>query len=204
MPPPTRFVVIPMSASLAKLKCMPLTPERWDDFATLFGPRGACAGCWCMVWRLSRSQYVKGKDAGNRAAMRKLVKAGCEPGILAYLHGEPVGWCAVAPREQYPALERSRVLKPVDDRPVWSITCFFVRKDCRRKGLTVALLKAAIEFVRKRGGTIVEGYPVEPKKDEMPGVFAWTGLASAFLQAGFHECARRSETRPIMRFEIDG
>src|SRR6185295_9399969 len=155
-----------------------------------------------MIWRLSRAEFDRNKGAGNRAAMQKLVRTGTSPGILGYLDGEPVGWCAVAPRDDYPALERSRVLKKVDATPVWSISCLFVRKDCRKRGVSVALLRAALDFVRERGGKIVEGYPVEPKKDEMPAVFAWTGLASAFLQAGFVECARRSETRPIMRFEV--
>lgn len=185
-----------------QLTIRPLTPARWDDFEELFGPRGACGGCWCMFWRLSRAEFNKNKGAGNRQLMRDLVGAGVAPGILAYLDGEPVGWCAVAPRTAYSALERSRILQPVDDTPVWSISCLFVRKDCRKKGLSVALLRGAIEFVRERGGSIVEGYPVEPQKKEMPAAFAWTGLASAFLKAGFRECARRSETRPIMRHVI--
>lgn len=168
----------------------------------LFGPRGACGGCWCMLWRLSRSVYEEGKGAGNKKAMRALVKAGKEPGLLAYLDNEAVGWCAVAPRNDYPALARSRVLKPIDDEPVWSVSCLLVRKDCRHQGVSVHLLRAAIPFVRERGGRIVEGYPVEPRKEEMPAVFAWTGIASAFLKAGFRECARRSATRPIMRYEI--
>ena len=156
-----------------------------------------------MFWRLKRPEFVRGKGDGNKDAMHKLVGAGAAPGILGYLDDDPVAWCAVAPREDYPALERSRILKPVDDAPVWSISCLFVRKDCRKKGLSVAMLKHAIEFVRERGGRVVEGYPVEPKKDDMPAAFAWTGLASAFVKAGFKECARRSETRPIMRFSID-
>ncbi|MBI1830516.1 MAG: GNAT family N-acetyltransferase [Planctomycetes bacterium] len=184
------------------LECHPLTPPRWDDFEKLFGERGACGGCWCMVWRLARADFVRNKGAGNRQAIRDLVDAGHSPGILGYRDGEPVAWCAVAPRDQYPALERSRVLKPVDDAPVWSVSCLFVRKDCRKMGASVAMLRAAVEFVRERGGTIVEGYPVEPTKEEVPAVFVWTGLASAFLRAGFRECARRSETRPIMRYLI--
>jgi GNAT superfamily N-acetyltransferase len=186
----------------AKLECHPLTPDRWTDFETLFGERGACGGCWCMTWRLARKDFERNKGAGNRSAMRKLVQAGAEPGILGYLDGEPIGWCAIAPREQYPALERSRVLKKVDDAPVWSISCFFVRKDCRKKGVSVALLRAAVEFARAKGASIVEGYPIEPRKDEVPAVFAWTGLASAFLQAGFVESARFGVSRPIMRHHV--
>jgi GNAT superfamily N-acetyltransferase len=185
-----------------KLECHPLTLDRWADFETLFGKNGACGGCWCMTWRLNRADFDRGKRGGNRAAIRALVKAGPPPGILGYLDGEPIGWCAVAPREAYPRLENSRVLKKVDDAPVWSVSCLFVRRDCRKQGVSVALLKAAVEFVRDMNGSIVEGYPIEPRTAEVPGVFAWTGLASAFLQAGFRECARRSDTRPIMRRRI--
>lgn len=191
-----------MPTAAKRLQCVPLTPERWDDFTTLFGANGACGGCWCMTWRLSRSSFNKGKGAGNKKAIYRLVKSGDSPGLLGYLDDEPVAWCAVAPRTEYPALERSRVLKPVDDTPVWSVSCLFIRKDCRKMGLSVAMLKAAIDFVRERGGQVVEGYPILPKKDEVPAVFAWTGLASAFEKAGFKEVARYSETRPIMRYRL--
>jgi GNAT superfamily N-acetyltransferase len=134
--------------------------------------------------------------------MLRLVNDGPPPGIFGYLDGEPVGWCAVAPREAYSALARSRILQPVDDKPVWSVSCLFVRKDRRKQGLSVQLLRAAVEHVKGQGGTVVEGYPVEPKQANMPAAFAWTGLAAAFLAAGFREVARRSDTRPIMRYEI--
>ncbi len=193
----------PQKASLPRLEFHPLTLARWRDLERLFGERGACAGCWCMFWRLKRSEFDKKKGEGNRKALRKIVAAGQEPGILAYAEGEPVGWCALAPRESYPVLENSRVLKRIDNQPAWSIPCFFVAKPFRRKGLTVQLLKAAIAYARNRGATIVEGYPVQPKKPRMPDIFAYTGLASAFLKAGFVEVARRSPTRPIMRAALD-
>lgn len=186
----------------AKLDCRPLTPDRWADFEALFGERGACGGCWCTVWRRPRPEYIRGKGDGNRRFMLTVVDSGPPPGILGYVKGEAIGWCAVAPRADYPALVRSRILKPVDDMPVWSISCLFVRKDHRRKGVSVQLLRAAVEHVKRQGGRVVEGYPVEPKTLNVPAVFAWTGLASAFQAAGFAECARRSETRPIMRYAI--
>lgn len=184
------------------LQFYPLTPERWPDFETLFGERGACGGCWCMWMRLPRSEFEKQKGDGNKQAMRALVAADTVPGILAYRHEQPVGWCSVAPREQFSYLARSRILKPIDERPVWSIVCFFIDKKYRRQGLTVQLLHAAIDHVRKQGGEILEGYPVEPKKSKMPDVFVWTGLSAAFKKAGFVECLRRSETRPIMRYYL--
>jgi GNAT superfamily N-acetyltransferase len=128
------------------------------------------------------------------------VESGPPPGLLAYVEGKPAGWCAVAPREEYPRLEGSRILKPVDAQAVWSVTCFFIAKEHRGRGVSGALLDAAVEFARKHGARIVEGYPVD--KSEVPAVFAWTGLASAFRKAGFVEAARRSETRPIMRLAM--
>lgn len=187
------------------IACLPATPARWDDLERLFGPRGACGGCWCMHWRLSRREYEAGKGEKNRRMLQALVVAGDRPpGLLAYDGDAPVGWCAVAPREEYPTLERSRILKRVDDRPVWSVTCFFVARSHRRKGVATALLRAAVEFAAEHGAEAVEGYPVEPRSDEMPAVFAWTGTASAFGQVGFVEALRRSDTRPIMRYEIPG
>lgn len=135
--------------------------------------------------------------------MKTRVYQGEVPGLLAYTEGKPIAWCSVASREHFPALNRSRILKQIDDTPVWSIVCFFVEKSYRNLGVTVALLEAAIDHVRQQGGKVVEGYPVEPKKDKIPSVFAWTGLASAFKKTGFVECLRRSETRPIMRFHIE-
>jgi len=176
----------------------PLTSDRWPDLERLFGPRGACAGCWCMWWRLTRPEWNRTKGEGNRKAFRKLVRSGAEPGVLAYADGGPVGWCAIAPREQYPKLSHSRILKPVDDQPVWSVTCFFVARGFRRQGLSTKLLKAAVDFARARGAKIIEGYPHDTKKPTADP-FVYTGLLSAFRQAGFKEVARRSKTRPIMR-----
>jgi len=180
----------------------PLTPERWSDFDKLFGLRGACAGCWCMYWRLSRTQFDEQRGELNHRNIKALVDSNIIPGLLAYSGDEPVGWCSIAPREDFSTLSRSRILKPVDTQPVWSVVCFFVARSHRRKGLTVELLQAAVEFARVNGARIVEGYPVEPKTGKAPDVFVYTGLASAFLQAGFTEVLRRSETRPIMRYYL--
>jgi len=183
-----------------KLEFHPATPARWRDLEALFGERGACGGCWCMWWRLTRSEFERKKGAGTRRALKKIVESGKVPGVLAYADGKPIAWCAVAPREAYSTLERSRVLAPIDDQPVWSVTCFFVARPFRRKGVTVELLRAAVGFARKMGAKIIEGYPVEPRKGAIPDVFAYTGLPSAFRKAGFLEVQRRSRTRPIMRY----
>jgi GNAT superfamily N-acetyltransferase len=180
----------------------PLNPVRWADFEKLFGPRGACAGCWCMYWRLTRSQYDEQQGEFNRRNIKALVDSGNIPGILAYVDDEPVGWCSIAPREEFATLARSRILKPVDDLPVWSVVCFFVARKQRRQGLTIQLLNAAVEYAASKGATVIEGYPVEPKEGKSPDVFVFTGLSSAFKQAGFKEVLRRSETRPIMRYYV--
>ena len=152
-----------------------------------------------MWWRLTRSRFEQQKGDGNRKAMKAIVDAGEVPGILAYTDHRPIGWCAVAPRDRYPRLSRSRTLKPIDETPVWSIVCFFVEKGYRNRGLTVQLLRAAADYVKRKGGRVLEGYPVEPKKKPMAPVFAYMGLSSAFREAGFVECRRPSETRLIMR-----
>lgn len=181
----------------------PLTPDRWSDFETLFGKRGAVGGCWCMWWRLTSREFEARKGESNRRAMKRIVASDRRPGILAYKGDEVVGWCSVAPREEFPRLARSRILKPVDNRSVWSVVCFFVAKSHRREGVSLRLLKAAIEYVGDAGGDLLEGYPVEPRKQGTPDLFAFHGLAETFRRAGFKEVARRSETRPIMRYAID-
>jgi len=182
----------------------PLTPERWDDFERLFGARGACGGCWCMWWRVRAKEYEKSKGRGNRRAMKRLVGSGTVPGILAYRGEEPVGWCSVAPRGDFPRLGGSRILAPVDDRPVWSIVCLFVAKGWRRRGVSAGLVEAAVKYVRRNGGRIVEAYPVDPGGKAMPDAFAFHGIAATFRKARFKEVARRSPTRPVMRRVLKG
>jgi GNAT superfamily N-acetyltransferase len=182
-----------------KFTFRPLTYERWKDFEKLFGPRGACAGCWCTYWILKRSEFdALRKDDSTKKFFKKIIKKGPPPGILSYEGNTAVGWCAIQPRKNYPVLQNSRILKPVDDKPVWSIVSFYIQSKYRKQGLTVSLIKEAVKFANSRGAKIIEGYPVEPKKITAP-VFIYTGIASAFRKAGFKEVARRSETRPIMR-----
>lgn len=188
--------------SAMRLAFHPATPERWGDLEKLFGARGACAGCWCMFYRLPRRQWTAQSGTKNKSALNALVASGVPPGILAYAGGEAVGWCAVAPRADYPRLAKSRILAPVDDQPVWSITCLFVARSHRRAGVSSALVAAAAEFAASQGARIVEGYPVEPQKDSVPDTFVWNGLASSYRKSAFKEVARRSPTRPIMRRDV--
>jgi len=186
----------------SELSFRPLKQNLWTDLEELFGPNGACAGCWCMFWKLRGKAYEEARGVETRQMHKSIVDSGVATGLLAYLHGEIVGWVAIEPRSHYPKLAHSRALKPVDDQAVWSVTCFFVAKKSRRKGITVELLKAAVEHARQHGGKIVEGYPVDAQKN-MPTPFIYTGTASAFQQAGFKEVARHTPTRPIFRFIIE-
>jgi len=185
--------------SPAELDVRPVTSARWKDLCTLFGAQGACGGCWCMWARLPRAQYASGLGATNKRRLHALVMSGTPPGLIGYLRGEPVAWCSLAPRESFERLERSRVMKPVDEQPVWSIVCLMVRKDMRGKGFSRAMIEGAAAFAKKHGATIVEAYPTEPGAKRMADTFAWMGLASAYRAAGFEEVARRSKTRPVLR-----
>jgi len=175
--------------------------DRWKDLEKLFGERGACAGCWCMVWRRTRKEYLASKGAGNKRALKKLVTSGEVPGILAYDGDKPIGWCSVAPRETFEYLQKSRSFAPVDNQPVWSVTCLFVDKEYRKQGVAVAMLKAACDYVRSQGGKIVEGYPSITQK-HLPDPWVWTGVLPAFLSAGYKEVKRPSASRAIVRKEL--
>lgn len=184
------------------MQAHPLTMERWPDLERLFGERGGCGGCWCMWWRLKRSVYNQGKGETNKRKLKELVEAGEVPGLLLYDRGDPVAWCSVAPREQFPVLGNSRTLKPLDDKPVWSIVCLFVRNDYRRKGVSRRLIRAAATFARKRGATLLEGYPTVPQKETVPAAFAWTGFLKAFEQEGFEPCGPEGHSRRIVRLPL--
>jgi hypothetical protein len=114
---------------------VPARAGQWQDLETLFGQKGAYAGCWCMFWRMNRADFKQGKGEGTKAVLKSLVTESQVPGVLAYVNGEVAGWCSIGPRQDYLPLENSRILKRVDDQPVWSVVCFFVTKAHRLQGL---------------------------------------------------------------------
>jgi GNAT superfamily N-acetyltransferase len=187
---------------IRSLVFLPVTKSKWKDLEQLFGERGACGGCWCMSWRLKSSTFEQQKGEKNKRAMKKIVYNNEIPGIMAYFEKKPIGWCAFAPREKFIRLKDSRVLAPIDDEKVWSITCFFIHKNFRRKGISTELLKAVIKYCKKKKVKILEAYPQVPYSDNIPAAFAWTGIPSAFEKAGFKVVERRSPKRPIMRYYI--
>lgn len=182
--------------------CHPLTSERWIDFQQLFGESGAYGGCWCMWWRITRATFSEQQGEGNRQAMRDIVFSGEVPGVLGYVQEEPAAWCSIAPRENFSSLNRSPVLRRLDDKPVWSLVCLFIGKPYRGRGLTQPLIRGAIAYAAGQGATIVEAYPTVPRGKELSPVSIFMGTPAVFEEAGFVMCARPSAAKAIMRYEI--
>lgn len=194
---------MPSSTIFKQLRFEALSPQNWESFVYLFGERGACGNCWCMSFRLNNQEFEEGKsNDGNKNAMKKLVRSGKPTGILAFLEDRAIGWCAFAPRQDFSKLARSRVHKPIDDKAVWSIPCFFIDKEFRKMGLSVALLKGVIAYAKKNKIKILEAYPTIPTKDSFPDNFAWIGLYKSFERAGFEIVDQTSKNRPMVRYYL--
>ena len=187
-----------------KLTILPVTPQRWRDLEALFNAKGCSVarGCWCMFYRRSgsRGPLAAGLTAAraNRAGLKALVDAGKSPGLIGYRGKVAVGWVSLGPREEYAKLKRSRVMKAVDDQPVWSIICFVVPAEYRGQGVAQALLGGAIAYARKHGATLLEAYPVD-KPARSADDDLWFGAKSMYDRAGFQEVARRKPQRPVVR-----
>jgi len=190
-----------------KLTFAPLTPDRWDDFEAVFNGKGCsiARGCWCMAYRVSGS--TPPPPAGitfserNRRALKKRVDAGEFIGLIGYRGKQPVGWISFGPREAYRRLEKSPVMKAVDDTPVWSVICFVVPGEQRGRGIARALLDGAIAHAKRHRVKMLEAYPVDrmgPARDDS----LWFGVKSMFDAAGFVEVARRKPARPVMRLAL--
>lgn len=191
-----------MPRSVPRVTVAKASAARWQDLERLFGPNGGCAGCWCMWFRQGGQEFRARHGEHNRRALKRLVAAAVAPGVIAYQEGAPVGWCAVAPREQYPRLLRSPTLAPVDERRAWSVTCFYITPKLRRGGLGRPLLEAAVKHARAHGARLIEGYPIDPVTRKVTNSEAYHGLVSTFRSCGFREVERRSPNRPIMRLEL--
>jgi GNAT superfamily N-acetyltransferase len=181
-----------------KVTVRPLTPDLWPALEDLFGPLGACSGCWCMYWRIGSAYRRRPRDK-NRAAFRDIVKRGPPPGLLAFDGNVPVGWCQLTPRDDLPWLDRTWRLRRIDEKRVWSISCLYVRKGYRRKGVTSALIAAAVKAAKRANAPALEAYPLDA--DKTPSA-SGTGFESTFARAGFRTVARHVPPRPIMRHDL--
>src|SRR5687767_2714291 len=196
---------------MAELDVHPLTPDRMKDLATLFGQGGDPKWCWCSFFRLRNVDFQNATEASNRKVLESAVKTtaadGRAPGLVAYRDGEPIGWVSVGPRADYERLQHSKVLAPIDDKPVWSIVCFVVSKSARKQGVARALLAAATSYARQHGATWLEAYPVQTDGQRRPAANAYKGTVGMFERAGFKVVERRqanrtSPMRPIVRRRV--
>jgi GNAT superfamily N-acetyltransferase len=184
--------------SKIELIIRPLTPDLWSSLEDLFGEHGAVNGCWCMYWRIGNA-YRKRPRQENKEAFHNLVERGPAPGLLAFIDDIAVGWCQLTSRDALPWLDRTWRLKRIDDLPVWSISCLYVRKGYRRKGITSGLIAAALVAVKRAGAPALESYPLDA--DLTPSA-SGTGYVSTFERAGFMMVARHVPPRPIMRHDL--
>ncbi len=175
----------------------PLTPPRFADMEEVFGERGVARSCFCMHWRRPDGGF--GDDRDNRDRFADRAAEGRPPGLIGYV-ARPVGWVQVGPRPEFPTLNRSPLLRAVDDVDSWSINCFVVRAGHRKRGIAAGLLAAAIEYAKHEGATTIEAYPVDGERSSSVDYF--TGIIGMFEEHGFTELIRRNETRPIVRLSV--
>jgi hypothetical protein len=175
-----------------------LTPDLWPALADLFGEKGACNGCWCMYWRIGGA-YRKQPPAKNKMAFRQVVDRGPPPGLLAFDGPLAVGWCQLTPRSALAWIDRTWRLKRVDDIPVWSLSCLYVRIGYRKRGVTSQLIQAAVRTARQARAPALEAYPLDAGKSPSA---SGTGYRSTFVRAGFKTVACRTAARPIMRYDF--
>ena len=184
----------------------PVTPERFEDLADVINPNRRANHCWCLSHRL-RSQEIEELGGGQRElALRRLCERETPPGVLGYLDAAPVAWCNIGPRSEIPRLVHSRLIRPVDDVPVWSIVCIVVRSGHRRQGVTTPLIEGAVAYARSRGAPAVEAYPVEPE-GRMDTTMAFVGTRSMFEKAGFEavgttDAVASRMPRIVMRYAL--
>lgn len=184
------------ATAVPQLKTRPVTTETWADFDTLFSARGGPSYCWCVAWRADHKDPKFATKAGRKAGMKQLVKDGVPVGLLGYLDDEPVAWCSIAPFDTHRSLR-----KVADDEAtarIWSVTCFFVRRDLRGQGLTKQLLAAAVKLARKHKAKLVEGYGVSPTSPS----YRYMGFVPMFKAAGFEEIGREGMRRHVMQMTV--
>lgn len=184
----------------ADIVVLPLTSERWRDIERLFEDCGTTRRCWCMYWRIG-ARYRTCASSANRSAFARVVADGPPPGLLAYSNGEPVGWCQIGPRATLPAMARAWRLRTADEAPVWAISCFYVRKDCRRRRIATRLTEAAVLYARGEGAPAIEAYPIDRATSSSASS---TGFVSTFARLGFRQVASPSRERSIMRLTVTG
>lgn len=177
---------------MARLTFRPVTPETRDDFCALFERRGGPRHCWCMIWRATAEEGRGTPGPLRRAQMLGRIAERTPVGLLGYAGAEPVAWVSIAPKATHRRLGGP---DPAEGDRVWSLACFYIRRDHRGRGLTHELIAAALAEARRHGATAVEAYPVAPDSPS----YGYMGRVPAFLRAGFKEIARAGTRRHVMR-----
>ena len=194
---------------------VPANEAPWEDIRAVFGTRGASSVCWCQRYKLAPREAFSSFPAEERAArLRTQTNAGrpeasATSGLLAYLDGQPVGWCAVEPRPAYEGLLRVYRTpwegrdEDRTDEGVWAVTCVLVRAGFRKRGVAYALARAAVEHVRARGARALEAYPMRTEAGEITWDEIHVGAQSVFAAAGMDEVSRPGKRRAVMRIDFD-
>lgn len=185
----------------------PVTPDRFEDFADVINPNRRETHCWCLSHRL-RAPEIEERGHGSREqAMRSLCEEHYPPGVITYSDDVPVGWCNIGPRADIPRLAGSKLIRPVDDVPVWSIICVVVRGGHRKKGVSAHLIEGAVQYAADNGAPAVEAYPVDPP-GRMDTTMAFVGTRAMFERVGFRiigqtDAKASKLPRLVMRREIE-
>jgi GNAT superfamily N-acetyltransferase len=201
-----------MTATKPAITVVPANEASWEDLQTIFGTRGQASRCQCQRYKLRPRESFGSFPAEERAhRLREQTDcghpgSGATSGLMAYLNGEPVGWCAVEPRTAYEGLVRNnrvpwegRAEDKTDDS-VWAVTCLFTRAGFRKRGISRALARAAVDFARERGARAIEGYPMTTKKVIVEELHV--GTEGVFADAGFTEVSRPTLRRVVMRLDF--
>jgi GNAT superfamily N-acetyltransferase len=201
-----------VTAEGAALSIVPANQASWEDLQAVFGTRGTAARCQCQRYKLGPREAFASFPAEERAHRLRMQTECGHPGsettsgLVAYLEAEPVGWCAVEPRPAYTGLARSFRLhwegrdEDKGDESVWAVTCLLTRAGYRKRGISHALARAAVEFARERGARALEAYPIKTK--DVIAEELHVGTEAAFAGAGLHAVTRPTKRRVVMRIDF--
>jgi GNAT superfamily N-acetyltransferase len=182
-----------MDSNPSELEFLPVDKSRWPDFEELFESKGGPKNCWCMVWR-STGKELKHTDKSHRKTyIRKRVNEHIPIGLMAYSSNKPIAWCSIAPRETHKQLGGNDSLKNV-----WSLVCFYIKKEFRQQGLTEKLIREAIKYAKKNGAKYIEAYPVDPDSPS----YRFMGFKQTFENMGFDFVHKAGKRRNVMILKL--
>lgn len=177
------------------LTIFPVTSSRWDDFNSLFEGRGGPKSCWCMIWRSCETSPGTTDKSARKAAMQQRIILNATVGLIGYLDGAAVAWCSVAPRMTFKETLGGLNDDSGEEEPVWSLTCFFVKRELRGRGISAQLTEAAEDHARAKGAKVIEAYPVDPTSPS----YRFSGFVPMFEARGFQKAGTAGARRNVFR-----